>query len=198
MISRGPRSSTSSWWRTRRSRCSWSTSRTPRCCMGRYAQAGAAPRGGARLRRAPAVGLRQSRATATCSSARMTAAREMYRQAIESTEESGEPTALNLGFRAQALARLGRREEAVTTIERAVALAPDAANVAYHAALVYALIGDTTSALERGPPGNRPRPRPTLVRRVLVRRDPTADRARPRLGEQQVARAHQLPTRGSG
>ncbi len=74
-------------------------------------------------------------------------ARDMYRQVIQITEASGELTAVDLGFRAQALARLGRSEDAVATVERAAELAPNAANVAYHAALVYVLTGKTASAL---------------------------------------------------
>jgi serine/threonine-protein kinase len=51
-----------------------------------------------------------------------------------------------LSVKAQALAHLGRASEAATAVQRATADAPDNPQLAYEAALVYALIGDRSSA----------------------------------------------------
>jgi tetratricopeptide (TPR) repeat protein len=52
-----------------------------------------------------------------------------------------------LASQAQALAHLGRKTEAVTAIQRAIVAGPNNPEVAYGASLVYAVVGDTTSAL---------------------------------------------------
>lgn len=52
-----------------------------------------------------------------------------------------------LGAKAQAQAHLGHRSEAAATIQRAIVAAPDNPDVAFQAALVYSLIGETASAL---------------------------------------------------
>lgn len=52
-----------------------------------------------------------------------------------------------LTVRSQALAHLGESEAAVETIQRALTLAPDNAQVAFEAALVFTLTGDYTIAL---------------------------------------------------
>ncbi|HEV7508608.1 MAG TPA: protein kinase [Thermoanaerobaculia bacterium] len=49
-------------------------------------------------------------------------------------------------LRAQALAHLGRREEAVDAVQQALRAAPDNPQVAYESSLVYALVGETASA----------------------------------------------------
>jgi Flp pilus assembly protein TadD len=49
-------------------------------------------------------------------------------------------------IRAQALAHLGRRDAAVAAVQQALRAAPDNPQVAYEAALVYALVGDAASA----------------------------------------------------
>lgn len=49
--------------------------------------------------------------------------------------------------RAQALAHLGERRQAVATVQEALQLAPQNGQVAFEAALVYALVGDRTAAL---------------------------------------------------
>lgn len=49
--------------------------------------------------------------------------------------------------RAQALAHLGRSEEAVAAIQEALRLAPNNPQVAYEAAVVYVILGDEASAL---------------------------------------------------
>lgn len=50
-------------------------------------------------------------------------------------------------MRAQALAHLGRHREAVSAIQRALQAAPSHPQVAFEAALVYAVIGERSSAL---------------------------------------------------
>ncbi|MEO1366142.1 MAG: tetratricopeptide repeat protein, partial [Acidobacteriota bacterium] len=52
-----------------------------------------------------------------------------------------------LTVEAQALAHLGESRRAVATVQQALAKAPESATVSYEAALVYALVGETTSAL---------------------------------------------------
>ncbi|MEM1181765.1 MAG: protein kinase [Acidobacteriota bacterium] len=52
-----------------------------------------------------------------------------------------------LTVKAQALAHLGQSTRAVATLQQALARAPESGSVAYEAALVYALIGEDTSAL---------------------------------------------------
>ncbi|HEX6898923.1 MAG TPA: protein kinase [Thermoanaerobaculia bacterium] len=52
-----------------------------------------------------------------------------------------------LTVRAQALAHLGRRQEAVAAAQEALRLAPRSGQVAFEAALVFALVGDRTAAL---------------------------------------------------
>jgi serine/threonine-protein kinase len=52
-----------------------------------------------------------------------------------------------LSVEAQALAHLGRSPEAAAAIQQATAAAPDNPQLAYEAALVYALIGEPASAL---------------------------------------------------
>jgi len=49
-------------------------------------------------------------------------------------------------IRAQALAHLGRRVEAVEAVQQALRAAPDNPQVSYEASLVYALVGETASA----------------------------------------------------
>ncbi|MES1240735.1 MAG: protein kinase [Acidobacteriota bacterium] len=52
-----------------------------------------------------------------------------------------------LTVRAQALAQLGAREDAVAAAQDALALAPRSGQAAFEAALVYTLVGDRTAAL---------------------------------------------------
>jgi tetratricopeptide (TPR) repeat protein len=65
---------------------------------------------------------------------------------LEAAERDPDPDAL-LTVRAQALAHLGRTEEAVAAAQRALRLSPDNPQVHYESALVFALLGDDASAL---------------------------------------------------
>jgi len=49
--------------------------------------------------------------------------------------------------RAQALAHLGRTDQALEAIQQALRLSPDNGQLAYEAAVVYAVVGDRGSAL---------------------------------------------------
>jgi Flp pilus assembly protein TadD len=72
----------------------------------------------------------------------------LYRRTLELL--SRDPAADDwqvLAAKAQAQAHLGRRMEAAATIQRAVVAAPNNPEVAYDAALVYAVIGDNASAV---------------------------------------------------
>ncbi len=76
-------------------------------------------------------------------------ARELYRQIAAAAEKPG---AWAVGWsrwsiEALALAHLGEGREAVAAIQEALRLAPDSPQLAYEAALVYALLGDRSSAL---------------------------------------------------
>jgi serine/threonine-protein kinase len=76
-------------------------------------------------------------------------ARDLYRQVAAAAEKPG---AWAVGWarwsiEAQALAHLGEGREAVAAIQEALRLAPDSPQLAYEAALVYALLGDRSSAL---------------------------------------------------
>ncbi|MEO1088142.1 MAG: tetratricopeptide repeat protein, partial [Acidobacteriota bacterium] len=52
-----------------------------------------------------------------------------------------------LTVEAQALAHLGESRKAVAMVQQALTKAPESASVSYEAALVYALVGETTSAV---------------------------------------------------
>ncbi len=77
------------------------------------------------------------------------AARARYRRVVELLD--ADPEAEShwqwLTVRAQALAHLGAARQAVASVREAERLAPRNPQVAYEAALVYALVGDDTSAL---------------------------------------------------
>jgi serine/threonine-protein kinase len=73
-------------------------------------------------------------------------AESLYRRAIELLDAEESPTASQLSLRAQALVHLGEAREAVETIKEALRQ-PDGRLLAYDAAVVYALVGDRTSAL---------------------------------------------------
>lgn len=72
----------------------------------------------------------------------------LFRRVLELSDrdpERDDPQRLTV--RAQALAHLGREEEAVQEIQEALRLAPRSGSVAFEAALVYAVVGDRTAAL---------------------------------------------------
>jgi eukaryotic-like serine/threonine-protein kinase len=72
----------------------------------------------------------------------------LYARVIELVEQDPAPGFWQtLSVKAQALAHLGRAPEAASAVQRATAAAPDNPQLAYEAALVYALIGDRASAL---------------------------------------------------
>ncbi len=76
-------------------------------------------------------------------------ARQLYQRVVEliAADPAAEGLWQWLCVRAQALAHLGAAQEAVTAVRRAEQLAPRNPQVAYEAALVYAVVGDETSAL---------------------------------------------------
>ncbi len=75
-------------------------------------------------------------------------ARRLYTGIAASAERLATPGNWRLlGVKAQALAHLGKRVEAVEAIQRALRLTPDNAQLAYEAAVVYVLLGDRSSAL---------------------------------------------------
>lgn len=75
-----------------------------------------------------------------------TEADALYRSVVERVDQDPDPDTL-LTVRAQALAHLGEGQRAVADIQRALRLAPEDPHVVYEAALVYALLGEETSAL---------------------------------------------------
>lgn len=78
---------------------------------------------------------------------RQAEAGRLYGEVLSLTEQ--DPAAVfwqTLTVRAQALAHLGRAREAVAAVQQALQLAPDNPQVAYEAALVFALVGDRASA----------------------------------------------------
>ena len=78
---------------------------------------------------------------------RKTEAVALYRNVIDLADRDPAPTFWQTQtIRAQALAHLGRRDESVAAIQKALRAAPDNPQVAYEASLVYALVGDASSA----------------------------------------------------
>src|SRR4051794_957215 len=87
-------------------------------------------------------------ADATLLSRRGREAASLYSQAIRLAEQ--DPSAGSdwqlASVRAQSLAHLGQRDEAVAAVQEALRLAPDNPQAAYEASLVYVLLGDQASA----------------------------------------------------
>ncbi|HKH43845.1 MAG TPA: protein kinase [Thermoanaerobaculia bacterium] len=78
---------------------------------------------------------------------RRTEAEALYRKVIDLAARDPAPTFWQTQtIRAQALAHLGRRDEAVAAVQQALRAAPDNPQVAYEASLVYALVGEASSA----------------------------------------------------
>ncbi|HEY3569381.1 MAG TPA: protein kinase [Thermoanaerobaculia bacterium] len=88
-------------------------------------------------------------ADATQLSGRGPEAASLYLQAIQLAEK--DPNAGSdwqlASVRAQSLAHLGKRDEAVAAVQEVLRLAPDNPQAAYEASLVYVLLGDQASAL---------------------------------------------------
>ncbi|HYH47195.1 MAG TPA: protein kinase [Thermoanaerobaculia bacterium] len=79
---------------------------------------------------------------------RLDEASTLYARVLELVAEDPAPGFWQtLSVKAQALAHLGRAPEAAAAVQQATAAAPDNPQLAYEAALVYALIGDWASAM---------------------------------------------------
>jgi serine/threonine-protein kinase len=76
-------------------------------------------------------------------------AEDLYRRVVEliAADPSGGTDPQLLTVRAQALAHLGRGQEAVTSVQEALRLAPNNSQTVYEASLVYCLLGEESSAL---------------------------------------------------
>jgi serine/threonine-protein kinase len=87
-------------------------------------------------------------ADATLLSGRGPEAASLYSQAIQLAGEDPSAGAdwQLASVRAQSLAHLGRRDEAVAAVQEALRLAPDNPQTAYEASLVFILLGDQASA----------------------------------------------------
>jgi Flp pilus assembly protein TadD len=75
-------------------------------------------------------------------------ARSFYTQVLQLAEQdpsAGSDWQLS-SVRAQSLAHLGRKDEAIAAVQKALQLAPDNPQAAYEASLVYVLLGDGNSA----------------------------------------------------
>ena len=71
----------------------------------------------------------------------------LYRKVLDLADRDPAPTFWQTRtIRAQALAHLGRRDDAVAAVQLALRDAPDNPQVAYEASLVHALVGDAASA----------------------------------------------------
>ena len=115
--------------------------------LGRFAEAGQS------YRKAVALQPRSSLAVLNLADATLLAghgreAASLYSQAIRLAGE--DPSAGSdwqlASVRAQSLAHLGRRDEAVDAVQEALRLAPDNPQAAYEASVVYVLLGDQASA----------------------------------------------------
>jgi len=114
--------------------------------LGRYDQAAASLRSACSLAPdsfSPALNL----ADAETLLGHRAAGESLYRHVLELAAHDPAPDDWQLlAAKAQAQAHLGHKTEAAATIQRAVIAAPDNPDLAFEAALVYAVIGDTSSA----------------------------------------------------
>ncbi len=78
---------------------------------------------------------------------RKAAARELYLRIVEDPRTLAAGNWQLLSVRAQAFAHLGQTVQAVETIQQALRMTPDNAQLASEAAVVYILVGDRGSAL---------------------------------------------------
>ena len=74
-------------------------------------------------------------------------ARTLYARLDDATARGASPGWDVLGVRAQALAHLGKTDQALDALQQALRLSPDNAQLDFEAAVVYAVIGDRRSAL---------------------------------------------------
>ncbi len=72
-------------------------------------------------------------------------AEELYRRVLELIDEDA-AQAQSITVRAQALAHLGQKMDAVRAIQEALLKAPQDGNIAFEAAVVYSIVGDEYSA----------------------------------------------------
>ena len=117
--------------------------------LGRYRQAAATfQEARERFPRNPFVALNLADARALAGDRERSEAE--YRRALALMDEDPSATGWQfLSARAQAEAHLGRPLEAVTAMQKALALAPGNPQALYDASLVHAVVGDETSALVR-------------------------------------------------
>ena len=74
-------------------------------------------------------------------------AQELYRRVVKLAEADIATTPQLLTVKAQALAHLGRRSQAIAALREALRIAPDQVPVVYEAAVAYSLLGEEDSAL---------------------------------------------------
>jgi serine/threonine-protein kinase len=75
-------------------------------------------------------------------------AHQIYARLVEATSRQSTNSDWHLSsVRAQALAHLGKTDQALEAIQQALRLSPDNGQLAYEAAVVYAVVGDRGSAL---------------------------------------------------
>jgi eukaryotic-like serine/threonine-protein kinase len=120
---------------------------TAQLLLGRHSEAAASYRRAAALApKSPIAVLNLADAEAL--QGRRAEAEALYRQALDLVAQDPAPEFWQtLSIKAQAQAHLGRTTEAAASIQKAIVAAPDNPQVAFEASLVYAVIGDSASAL---------------------------------------------------
>jgi tetratricopeptide (TPR) repeat protein len=115
--------------------------------LSRYAESAASLRKAAAL--APkSASVVLNLADAEALQGRRTEAEALYRRVLELVAQDPAPEFWQtLSIKAQAQSHLGSAPEAAASIQQAVVAAPDNPELAFEASLVYAVIGDTASAL---------------------------------------------------
>lgn len=124
----------------------WSNLGLAQLLLGRYGEAAAAYQRAAEM--APDnAGVLLNQADAEALLGHGATAEALYLRVLDLTAGAEPEDWQTLATRGQALAHLGRPREAVLAIQEALRRAPDEPQAAYTAALVYAVVGDRTSAL---------------------------------------------------
>jgi serine/threonine-protein kinase len=124
----------------------WSNLGLAELLLGRYGEAATSYRRAAEM--APDnAGVLLNQADAEALLGHGAAAETLYLRVLDLTAGAEPEDWQTLATRGQALAHLGRPREAVIAIQEALRRAPDEPQAAYTAALVYAVVGDRTSAL---------------------------------------------------